>query len=60
MQSRARVSNPDPSFVNAAANNFHLNGGSSARDAVDIGPAIDFEGEMRPRGTRFDIGADEY
>jgi len=26
---------------------------------VDTGPATDFEGDPRPRGPRFDIGADE-
>ncbi len=55
----AGAMNTDPSFVSANANNFHLNGGSPARDAVDAGPAMDFEGDPRPRGARFDIGADE-
>ena len=49
----------DPSFIDAVANNFHLNGNSPARDKVDTGPTVDFEGDPRPRGARFDVGADE-
>jgi hypothetical protein len=51
--------NINPSFVDAAGRNYHLAAGSPARDMVDSGPALDFEGEPRPRGARFDIGADE-
>ena len=53
------ASNADPLFVDLVQNNFHLASGSPARDAVDTGPATDFEGDARPQGTRFDIGADE-
>jgi hypothetical protein len=53
------ATNVDPSFVNESGFNFHINGNSPARDAVDTGPALDFEGDPRPRGARFDIGADE-
>jgi hypothetical protein len=45
--------------VNAAAHDYHLSAGSPAVDAADFGPDHDFEGEARPNGARFDIGADE-
>lgn len=51
--------NVDPLFVNRDAGNYHLSGGSPARDLVDTGPTMDFERDSRPRGARFDIGADE-
>jgi hypothetical protein len=50
----------DPSFV--AADDDHINFGSPARDKAD--PAStqteDFDGEHRPHGPGFDIGADEH
>lgn len=51
--------NVDPRFVNPAGRDYHLRASSPAKDAVDMGPALDFEGVPRPRGARFDIGADE-
>ncbi|HWO24671.1 MAG TPA: choice-of-anchor Q domain-containing protein [Kofleriaceae bacterium] len=51
--------NVDPRFVDAVGRDYHLAAGSPARDAVDAGPAMDFEGDPRPRGARFDLGADE-
>lgn len=53
------VSNADPMFVNSAGGDFHLVAGSPAIDMVDTGPDHDFEGDPRPAGPRFDIGADE-
>lgn len=53
------ATNVDPRFVDAASRNYHLSAGSPARDMVDTGPATDFEGDPRPMGPRFDIGADE-
>lgn len=53
------ASNSNPSFVNAAMRDYHLAPNSPARDAVDTGPPKDFEGDLRPQGSRFDIGADE-
>lgn len=51
--------NADPFFMDATNKNYHLAPNSPARDAVDTGPTTDFEGDARPRGARFDIGADE-
>jgi hypothetical protein len=51
--------NSNPAFVDYANRDYHLSPSSPARDAVDLGPALDFEGEARPQGARFDIGADE-
>lgn len=51
--------NVSPQFVSAATGDFHLSGGSPARDMANAGPTRDFEGDPRPRGARFDLGADE-
>lgn len=51
--------NMDPLFVDPMNGNFHISGGSPARDAVNTGPATDFENDHRPQGARFDLGADE-
>ena len=51
--------NVDPVFVGLLTGDFHISGGSPAKDAVNAGPAVDVDGEARPRGARFDIGADE-
>ncbi|MFN0250108.1 MAG: choice-of-anchor Q domain-containing protein [Kofleriaceae bacterium] len=51
--------NTPPMFADELAGNFHLTPNSPARDVVDAGPPTDFEGDPRPRGVRFDIGADE-
>ena len=55
----AGASNSDPQFVDRAGHDYHIAPTSPAKDAVDSGPAFDFEGDPRPRGARFDIGADE-
>lgn len=49
----------DPLFVNPAAGDFHISTVSPAKDRVMSGPARDFEGQARPAGAGFDLGADE-
>jgi hypothetical protein len=49
----------DPLFQDSSTHDYHLASNSPARDAVDAGPATDFEGDARPQGARYDIGADE-
>lgn len=51
----------DPAFVDAAAGDYHIGPGSAARDrGVEVGVFVDFEGDGRPRGGGYDIGADEF
>ncbi|HET6268054.1 MAG TPA: choice-of-anchor Q domain-containing protein [Acidobacteriota bacterium] len=50
-------------FVNPASANLHLL--STATSAIDQAPTLaavgdDFDGETRPQGTAYDIGADEF
>lgn len=55
----AGTMNVDPMFVDATHGDYHLGTESPARDAVDTGPPVDFDGDARPQGARYDIGADE-
>jgi hypothetical protein len=50
----------NPMFVDPTSNNFHLSSTSPAIDQVTSGPPVDFEGDSRPQGSGYDIGADEY
>src|SRR5262249_297970 len=52
----------DPKFADPAAFDFHLRSGSPAVDAgiALSGVATDYDGRVRPRGGRVDIGAYEY
>ena len=50
----------DPAFVAPAAGDYRINLSSAAVDAgVNAGVSIDIEGELRPLGGGYDIGADE-
>jgi hypothetical protein len=55
----AGAMNVDPTFVDETHRDYHLAAGSPARDVLDTGPMTDFEGDTRPQGPKFDIGADE-
>lgn len=55
------VTGVDPLFVNPAGNDYHIQSTSPAKDAgVDAGVTDDVDGDTRPQGVGFDIGADEY
>lgn len=50
----------DPKFVSPATGNYHLHPDSPAKDVgIDAGVYTDIDGEPRPMGLGFDIGADE-
>ena len=50
----------DPDFVDPGAGNYHVGPGSAAIDrGVDAGVVDDVDGEPRPQGSGYDIGADE-
>jgi uncharacterized repeat protein (TIGR01451 family) len=51
----------DPAFVAPAAWNYHLTAESAAIDkGVNAGVSVDMDGDPRPSGTGYDIGADEH
>jgi hypothetical protein len=56
------VSGPAALFVDAAANDYHLSATSPAIDAgTSLGaPGMDLEGNGRPFGADYDIGAYEF
>ena len=52
----------DPKFVDSAGSDFHLQGNSPSVDngsAIDA-PNDDFDGNKRPQGEGYDIGAYEF
>jgi parallel beta-helix repeat protein len=51
----------DPAFVNPDAGDYHIGPGSAALDrGVDIGVTLDVDGDPRPIGAGYDLGADEF
>jgi hypothetical protein len=51
----------DPDFVNPDAFDYHIGPGSAAIDAgVDDGVPTDIDGQLRPAGAGYDLGADEF
>jgi len=52
----------DPLFLDPENGDFHLTLGSPCIDTgTSVGaPLFDFEGDPRPLGDGYDIGADEY
>jgi hypothetical protein len=51
----------DPAFVDPSTWDYHLTSTSAAIDeGVDAGVPVDMNGQSRPFGLGYDIGADEY
>jgi hypothetical protein len=51
----------DPVFVDPQGGDYHIALGSAAIDAgVNAGVTIDIDGDTRPKGAGYDIGADEF
>ncbi|MCX7683239.1 MAG: right-handed parallel beta-helix repeat-containing protein [Anaerolineae bacterium] len=57
---RARDVVGDPAFVNAAGSDYHLKGSSAAINrGIAAGVSEDIDGDRRPVGGKYDLGADE-
>ena len=51
----------DPAFVDPDNGDYHIGSGSAAIDlGVNAGIDVDIDGQGRPAGGGYDIGADEY
>ncbi|MFW6135644.1 MAG: right-handed parallel beta-helix repeat-containing protein [Chloroflexota bacterium] len=50
----------DPAFVNPDGGDYHIQPSSDAIDTgIDAGVSVDLDGESRPAGAGYDLGADE-
>jgi hypothetical protein len=50
----------DPAFLNPTGGDYHIGPGSAALDAgINVGVTDDIDGQPRPYGPGFDLGADE-
>jgi len=50
----------NPLFVDAGGHDYHLQAGSPARDRCGTGLSTDLDGQPRPMGLRYDVGAYEF
>jgi hypothetical protein len=51
----------DPAFVDPDGGDYHIGAGSAARDrGVDAGVTTDLDGNPRPVGAGYDLGAYEF
>ena len=51
----------NPRFANPAVGDYHLDSASAARDTgIPTGTPRDFDGQVRPMGLGYDLGADEH
>jgi uncharacterized repeat protein (TIGR01451 family) len=57
----ARNYSSDPDFVAPSGGDYHIGNLSAALDTgMGVGVSADMDGEQRPRGSGYDIGADEF
>jgi len=51
----------NPAFVNPANGDYHISSNSAAKNAGEVsGISTDIDGDLRPNGGAYDIGADEF
>jgi hypothetical protein len=49
----------DPSFVNVATDNYHISDGYAVDSGTIVNVSDDYDGDSRPAGVGYDMGADE-